>query len=92
MKINSKIFVSLTTIIVASMITFFFHDSKDIFGQINNGKDLTEGNYHVEINILTWIICAIINAVVWSKKEHKKVVKKIDFDFLKVEKERNHEK
>lgn len=92
MKMTKKIIVSFISILIASIVTFSFHTTEDVLGQLSSGKDITQSNYHVEIAVLAWIVCAIINAVVWLKKEKKHLVKKIDFDFLNTEKEMHHEK
>lgn len=92
MKKTTKLMTTIFTVGLSLLITLSTHHSVDVLGQLNQAKDLTSGNYHVEIAVLVWLLCAIINSVIWLKKEKKVSIKKIDFDFLNSEKEMGHEK
>lgn len=88
MKTKSKILMTiLTTVIVVGLaVAINIHTiNPDVLGQLNNAKDLTIRDYHVEKTMILFLIDAIINAVVWTSKEKQAVTvnrKEIDFDFL----------
>lgn len=92
MKTSKKITITTISLLVGLLVTFFPHHSQEVLGQLNSGKDLTELNYHVEIAVLVWLFCSIINFIVWTRKEKKVLVKKTDFNFFSSQKEINHEK
>lgn len=89
MKKKLKILVTvLTTAIVVGLALAINTDisASDVLGQLNNSKNLTTKDYHVEKTIILLLIYAIINAVVWTRKEQQTVIrKKIFFDFLNYE-------
>lgn len=92
MKKSKKLAITIISILLGLLVTFFPNHSQEVLSQLNNGKDLTELNYHVEITVLVWLFCGIINLITWTRKEKKVLVKKTDFNFFSSQKEINHEK
>ena len=97
MKTKFKILMTVvsTVIVVGLTLAINIHSvNPDVLGQLNNAKDLTIRDYHVEKTMILFLIDAIINAVVWTSKEKEKQPvnrKEIDFDFLNY-KRKNDEK
>lgn len=97
MKTKFKILMTVvsTVIVVGLTLAINIHSvNPDVLGQLNNAKDLTIRDYHVEKTMILFLIDAIINAVVWTRKEKEEQPvnrKEIDFDFLNY-KRKNDEK
>lgn len=93
MKFKNKIKLSGLSILVSLLTTLYLlhQQNKDYLTQMH-GVDLTTVNYNVEITVLLWLLCGIINAVVWKSKGSKKEVKKeIIFDFSTALKDEENE-
>ena len=98
MKTKNKIITSTVSVLIATGLTYYFHQHGisnnvlEVLGQLNNGVDLTKKiSNSAEYTVLVWLVCVIMNSMVWFRKEKKAPVSKIDFDFTYTEKEKYHE-
>ena len=93
MKFKNKIKLSILTIVISMVSTCYLFPSsnRDYLTQLQ-GTDLTNSHYNVEITVFLWVLCGIINAVVWkSRVKAKEVKKEIIFDFSTALKDKENE-